>query len=109
MRKANLKVKDEFHDRLTTGDIDHLRWARAYLVITPLTMMGLFHFMNRMRQEGGFSQHFRNFVSKAKNSYSSKNQATWEKASSGYKSKQENPSAESTTVKDIYKEAIKER
>lgn len=49
MRKANLKVKDEFHDRLTTGDIDHLRMARAYLVITPLTMMGLFHFMNRMR------------------------------------------------------------
>jgi len=87
LRKANLKIKDDFHDQLTLGDIDHLRWARLYLVITPLTFLGAVHFMNRMRENGGFSKHFRNMFQRARSSYASKHEATWERASQGYKEK----------------------
>ena len=109
MRKANLKIKDDFHEQLTLGDIDHLRRARFYLIITPLTFLGAVHFMNKMRENGGFSKHFRNMFQRARSSYASKNEATWERASQGYKEKSTDSNGKPEPVKDIYKEVIKER
>lgn len=68
MRKANLKVKDEFHDCINPADLSELRWARAYIFICPLFALGFVHFLIRIREEGGFARHFRSVISKARKS-----------------------------------------
>lgn len=66
MRKANLKVKDEFQDCINPADLAELRWARAYILICPLFAIGFVHILIKIRDEGGFARHFRSVLSKAR-------------------------------------------
>lgn len=66
MRKANLKVKDEFHSEISLADINILRWASAYILITPLFGVIFVKLLNKIREDGGFTKVFRSVMYRAR-------------------------------------------
>ena len=69
MRKQNLKVRDEYHERITPSDIDELHKATAYAMAAPI-VTGLIVFgYSRLREEGGASSHFAHAISKARSRF----------------------------------------
>lgn len=69
VRKANLKVKDEFQNCISPADLTVLQKARAYIVICPIFAMCLVHFLMKVREEGGFSRHFQRAIGKVRSNY----------------------------------------
>jgi hypothetical protein len=66
MRKANLKVDDEFHKEISLADINILRWASAYIIITPVFGVIFVKLLNKIREDGGLSKVFRSVMYRAR-------------------------------------------
>ena len=70
MRKQNLKVSDEFHERMYPGDMEELGKASVYAALAPIVTTAIVYGYSKMRESGGASSHFAHAISKAKSRFS---------------------------------------
>ena len=58
LRKANLKVQDEFQDKIDKSDIVLLEKARSYMIIAPFFTVGCIYFLRCVQSTGGVAKYF---------------------------------------------------
>lgn len=63
VRKANLKVMDEFHSEISSGDVEVLQKSRAYMLLCPVLAALAFQFILKLQAEGGMARHFNRGIS----------------------------------------------
>jgi hypothetical protein len=66
LKKANLRAADEYQDHIAYSDIDALNRATAWLIIAPVSTLFCTHILKRLQEDGGMSQHFRNWATNAR-------------------------------------------
>jgi hypothetical protein len=105
LRKSQLRAPDEFHHVINPADLEHLQWSRAYLVVTPMAMVGGFHLLKLMWESGTFTKNFASYMFRARQQYQNSDQ-NWDPKAATYKTSKETPTEPS---RDIYQDVIKER
>ena len=67
LRKSNLSVQDEYHERLALEDINELQKATVYMLMAPAISFAVMFGFNKFRKEGGgASSHFQFVIERAK-------------------------------------------
>ena len=69
MRKQNLTLSDEFHERVIPSDIDILTRASIYMMVAPVVTSAIVYGYSKIREEGGFSSHFAHAIRRAKSRF----------------------------------------
>jgi hypothetical protein len=83
LKKAQLRAPDEFQSCITPGDVEHLQKSRAYLLITPLMMIGGFHLFRLMWESSIITRSFAQLAFRAR---STKAEQKWDPESKTYRS-----------------------
>ncbi len=81
-----------------------LRWASAYIIITPLFGIVLVKLLNKIREDGGLSKVLRSVLYRARQKPHENTKETWDPKTKTYKS---NPKVFDPSV-NLYKDIIKE-
>ena len=66
IRKQNLAVQDEYHERLALEDINELQKASVYMMLVPVFSFAVMYGYGRYREEGGASSSFKFIIDRAK-------------------------------------------
>ena len=69
IRKQNLKMSDEFHERVIPSDIDELNNATIYMVMAPVVASALMYGYKKLKESGGAASHFAHAIRRAKSRF----------------------------------------
>ena len=69
IRKQNLKVSDEFHERIAPSDVEELNRAVVYMAAAPIVTSAIVWGYSKMREQGGASSHFAHAIRRARSRF----------------------------------------
>lgn len=99
MRKASMGNNDEYYIAIEDADIQILRKAQMYLLISPTVTVGIVYLLNRLRYEIFISQHFYHIIKRYQDAMASTYKRRGTKSgSSNAETKQSSPA----DIKEAY-------
>ena len=125
IRKQNLRVSDEFHERIAPSDVEELNRAVVYAAVAPIVTTAIVWGYSKLREQGGASSHFAHAIRRARNRFTPERRAGGKSGSKWPSSKQQKDSSKQTlaemdlgltdsqksseAIADVYKQMKQER